>query len=196
MDLKTVTKKGTKHTHVFRVGRGIGSGLGKTCGRGHKGWGQRSGAPRRAGYEGGQMPIYRRVPKRGFTNASFSTEYTVINVDALEVFANGDTIDLGAVITKGLVSMNTPLFKVLGNGDLTKKLIVRAQKFTASARRKIEAAGGQVLELDKRGREIVAEPTPDPKAATTPTAPAAKPAKSRKPPKSPDSPASPDIPGA
>jgi large subunit ribosomal protein L15 len=100
------------------------------------------------------MPIYRRVPKRGFTNASFSTEYTVINVDSLEAFADGETIDLGAVITKGLVSMNTPLFKILGNGELSKKLVVRAQKFTASARRKIEAVGGQVIELDKHGREI------------------------------------------
>ncbi len=157
MDLKTINSKGGIFTTRKRIGRGVGSGLGKTSGRGHKGWGQRSGAPRRAGYEGGQMPIYRRVPKRGFTNASFSTEYTVINVDSLEIFSNGDTVDLGAVITKGLVSMNTPLFKVLGNGELTKKLVVRAQKFTASARRKIEAAGGKVVELDKRGGEIVAE---------------------------------------
>ena len=158
MDLKTINSKGGIFTTRKRIGRGVGSGLGKTSGRGHKGWGQRSGAPRRAGYEGGQMPIYRRVPKRGFTNASFSTEYTIINVDSLEVFDSGATIDLGAVITKGLVSMNTPLFKVLGNGELTKKLVVRAQKFTASARRKIEAAGGKVIELDKNGREIAAEP--------------------------------------
>lgn len=156
MDLKTINTKGGTFPTRKRVGRGTGSGLGKTAGRGHKGWGQRSGAPRRSGYEGGQMPIYRRVPKRGFTNASFSTEYTIINVETLEAFADGETIDLGAVITKGLVSMNTPLFKVLGNGDLTRKLIVRAQKFTASARRKIEAAGGKVVELDKNGREIVA----------------------------------------
>ena len=157
MDLKTINSKGGIFPARRRIGRGVGSGLGKTSGRGHKGWGQRSGAPRRAGYEGGQMPIYRRVPKRGFTNASFSTEYTVINVYSYEVFADGDTVDLGAVITKGLVSMNTPLFKVLGNGELTRKLNVRAQKFTASARRKIEAAGGKVIELDKRGREIAPE---------------------------------------
>lgn len=156
MDLKTINTKGGTFPTRKRVGRGVGSGLGKTAGRGHKGWGQRSGAPRRSGYEGGQMPIYRRVPKRGFTNASFSTEYTIINVETLEAFADGETIDLGAVITKGLVSMNTPLFKVLGNGELTRKLVVRAQKFTASARRKIEAAGGKVVELDKNGREIVA----------------------------------------
>lgn len=164
MDLKTINSKGGIFPSRRRIGRGVGSGLGKTSGRGHKGWGQRSGAPRRAGYEGGQMPIYRRVPKRGFTNASFSTEYTVINVDALEAFAAGETVDLGAVISKGLVSMSTPLFKVLGNGELTKRLVVRAQKFTASARRKIEAAGGQVVELDKRGREVVAESTDGAKA--------------------------------
>ncbi|MBK8178464.1 MAG: 50S ribosomal protein L15 [Planctomycetes bacterium] len=157
MDLKTIANKGGKFEARRRVGRGVGSGLGKTSGRGHKGWGQRSGAPRRSGYEGGQMPIYRRVPKRGFTNASFSTEYTIINVDSLDVFENGATVDLGAVITKGLVSMNTPLFKVLGNGELNKKLVVRAQKFTGSARRKIEAAGGKVVELDKLGREVAAE---------------------------------------
>src|SRR5262245_20373357 len=100
MDLKSVTKKGTKHAHIVRVGRGIGSGLGKTSGRGHKGWGARSGAFRRPGYEGGQMPIYRRVPKRGFTNARFRSEYTVINVEALEVFGAGAVVDLAAVLAK------------------------------------------------------------------------------------------------
>src|SRR5688572_32750237 len=103
MDLKTVSIKGIKHGTRKRVGRGIGSGLGKTSGRGHKGWGQRSGAPRRPGYEGGQMPIYRRVPKRGFTNARFQKEYTVINVESLGDFADGDTVDLQAVIARGLV---------------------------------------------------------------------------------------------
>jgi large subunit ribosomal protein L15 len=153
MDLKTVCNKGVKYEPRKRVGRGVGSGLGKTSGRGHKGWGQRSGAPRRAGYEGGQMPIYRRVPKRGFTNASFRTDYTVINVDKLGGFADGDTVDLGAVISRGLVSMETPLFKVLGNGKLEKKLTVRAQKFTASAKKKIEEAGGSIVLLDEHGRE-------------------------------------------
>lgn len=156
MDLKTVTQKGTKHTHVFRVGRGIGSGLGKTCGRGHKGWGQRSGAPRRPGYEGGQMPIYRRVPKRGFTNARFRTDYTIINVDQLEVFENGAVVDLAAVLAKGLTSLEAPLFKILGNGALTKSLTVRAQKFSKSAVEKIAGAGGSVVVLDARGRELEA----------------------------------------
>jgi large subunit ribosomal protein L15 len=157
MDLKTVTKKGTKHTHVFRVGRGIGTGLGKTCGRGHKGWGARSGAFRRPGYEGGQMPIYRRVPKRGFTNARFRVEFTIINVEALEVFDAGAVVDLAAVLAKGLVSLNVPRLKVLGDGALSKALTVRAQKFSKSAVEKIRAAGGQVVVLDERGREV-AEP--------------------------------------
>jgi large subunit ribosomal protein L15 len=153
MDQKTVTKKGTKHAHVFRVGRGIGSGLGKTCGRGHKGWGARSGAFRRPGYEGGQMPIYRRVPKRGFTNARFRSEFTIINVESLEAFASGDVVDLAAVLARGLTSLNAPQLKVLGDGALTKALTVRARKFSKSAAEKIRAAGGQVVVLDDRGRE-------------------------------------------
>jgi len=157
MDLKSVTKKGTKHEHVFRVGRGIGSGLGKTCGRGHKGWGQRSGAYRRPGYEGGQMPIYRRVPKRGFTNARFRTEYTIINVDQLGSFQDGETVDLAAVLARGLVSLNVPLLKVLGDGKLERALTVRAQKFSKSAREKIQAAGGRAVVLDMQGREVAEE---------------------------------------
>jgi large subunit ribosomal protein L15 len=153
MDLKTICNKGQKHAQPLRVGRGPGSGIGKTSGRGHKGWGQRSGAPRRPGYEGGQMPIYRRVPKRGFTNARFRKAYTVINVDTLAAFADGETVDLGAVISRGLVSMSAPQLKVLGNGELPRKLTVRAQKFSRSAREKIEAAGGAVVELDEKGNE-------------------------------------------
>lgn len=155
MDLRTVTKKGTKHEHVFRVGRGIGSGLGKTCGRGHKGWGQRSGARRRPGYEGGQMPIYRRVPKRGFTNARFRTDYTIINVEQLEAFESGAVVDLAAVLAKGLTNPEAPLLKVLGDGALTKALTVRAQKFSKSAGEKVRAAGGQVVLIDAQGREVV-----------------------------------------
>lgn len=155
MNLKTVTLKGTKHAHVFRVGRGIGSGLGKTCGRGHKGWGQRSGARRRPGYEGGQMPLYRRVPKRGFTNARFRTDYTIVNVEQLETFGAGEVVDLAAVLAKGLTNQEAPLFKVLGDGALTKSLTVRAQKFSKSAAEKIRAAGGQVVVLDDKGNEAV-----------------------------------------
>lgn len=157
MDLKTVCKKGTKYTARARVGRGPGSGNGKTSGRGHKGWGARSGSSRRPGYEGGQMPIYRRVPKRGFTNARFRTDFTVINIEKLNAFADGETVDLETVLQRGLASLTTKNLKVLGNGDLTRKLTVRAQKFSRTAREKIEKAGGSVVELDLLGREKTAE---------------------------------------
>ena len=154
MDLATVRQKGTKYKTRKRVGRGIGSGNGKTSGRGHKGWGARSGSSRRPGYEGGQMPIYRRVPKRGFTNARFRTDYTTINVDRLDVFEDGATVDLQAILDRGLVSMNTKLLKVLGNGTLSRNLTVRAQKVSKSAAEKIAAAGGTVVYLDAQGREL------------------------------------------
>ena len=160
MDLKSVTKLGIRYPDRRRIGRGVGSGLGKTSGRGHKGWGQRSGTSRRPGYEGGQMPIYRRVPKRGFTNARFRTDYTTVNVEALSAFDDGATVDLDAVLSHGLTSRESPLFKVLGNGKLEKKLTVRAQKFTKSAVEKIQAAGGTVVVIDSQGREVPAEPSP------------------------------------
>jgi large subunit ribosomal protein L15 len=152
MDLKTVCAKGTAYKKGRRVGRGIGSGNGKTSGRGHTGWGARSGSSRRPGYEGGQMPIYRRVPKRGFTNARFRVEYTEINVDRLDAFENGAEVDLAAIKALGLVGVSSPLLKVLGNGEMTKKLVVRAHGFSKSAREKIEAAGGTAVLLDKQGR--------------------------------------------
>ncbi len=154
MDLSTVREKGVAYKTRKRVGRGIGRGSGKTCGRGHKGWGQRSGASRRPGYEGGQMPIYRRVPKRGFTNARFRTDYTIINVDRLDGFDSGAVVDLAAILEQGLVSLNTRLLKVLGVGELSKPLTVRAQKFSKSAEEKIKAAGGSVVILDAQGREV------------------------------------------
>jgi large subunit ribosomal protein L15 len=157
MNLKEVCSKGTKHRNMRRVGRGIGSGNGKTSGRGHKGWGQRSGASRRPGYEGGQMPLYRRVPKRGFTNARFRVDYTVINVDRLEGFDDGAEVTLDAVRERGLVSVTSPLLKVLGSGSLTKKLTVRAQGFSKSAREKIAAAGGTAVLIGPRGQERGAE---------------------------------------
>jgi large subunit ribosomal protein L15 len=150
MDLKSVCNKGTEYKTRMRVGRGIGSGKGKTCGRGHKGWGARSGSSRRPGYEGGQMPIYRRVPIRGFTNARFRTDYTIINVESLDGFADGDTVDMEAVLERGLVSLNTKLLKVLGNGELGRRLTVRAHKFSKSAVDKIEKAGGTVVVLNAR----------------------------------------------
>lgn len=156
LDLKKVTSLGGRYPDRRRIGRGVGSGLGKTSGRGHKGWGQRSGTSRRPGYEGGQMPIYRRVPKRGFTNARFSTDYTVINVEALNGFDAGTVVDLETVLARGLASKISPLFKILGNGSLDRKLTVRAQKFTKSAIEKIQAAGGSVVILDEQGREVPA----------------------------------------
>lgn len=153
MDLTTVCSKGTKYASRTRIGRGTGSGSGKTSGRGHKGRGQRSGASRRAGYEGGQMPIYRQVPKRGFTNARFRTLYTIINVSDLNSFEDGSTVDLKSILDGGLASKTTDLLKLLGNGEITRKLTVRAQKFSKSARTKIEAAGGTVVELDNMGRD-------------------------------------------
>jgi len=167
MDLKTICNKGIRYADRKRIARGPGSGLGKTAGRGHKGWGQRAGARRRPGYEGGQMPIYRRVPKRGFTNARFRTDFTVVNVDLLNAFDEGATVDLEAVLAHGLASQVTPLFKVLGNGELKKKLVVRAQKFSKSAADKIMAAGGTVVALDEQGRERPYEP-PAPPAPKTP----------------------------
>ncbi len=183
MDLKSVTLKGRKHEVRKRIARGPGSGLGKTAGRGHKGWGQRSGASRRPGYEGGQMPLYRRVPKRGFTNARFRTDYTVLNVDLLEVFDAGTTVDLEAVLARGLTRRTASLFKVLGDGKLTKALTVRAQKFSKSAAEKIRSAGGTVVELDEAGRVRETPPEAAPEAK-------AKPAKAKpenaKPEKTPD----------
>jgi large subunit ribosomal protein L15 len=156
MDIRTVTAKGTKYDRRNRVGRGVGSGNGKTSGRGHKGLGQRSGSSRRPGYEGGQMPIYRRVPKRGFKNARFRTDYTTINVESLNAFENGATVTLEAILAHGLTSLDTPLLKVLGDGQLQRKLTVRAQKFSGTARQKIEAAGGQCQWIDARGRDVEA----------------------------------------
>lgn len=170
MDLKTVTSKGTKYQKRRRVGRGGGSGSGKTSGRGHKGYGARSGSSRRPGFEGGQMPIFRRVPKRGFTNARFRQDYTIVNVETLNAFADGDTVDLAAIVSKGLVSKNTDLLKVLGQGALERKLTVRAQKVSKTAGEKIAQAGGSVVLLDSRGGELDAgAPTPAAAAQEAPT---------------------------
>jgi large subunit ribosomal protein L15 len=100
------------------------------------------------------MPIYRRVPYRGFTNARFRTDHTIINVDKLDAFQDGDVVDLDAVLAKGLASLDTRSFKVLGNGELNRRLTVRAQKFSKSAVEKIEARGGTVVRLNARGDEI------------------------------------------
>ena len=125
-----------------RLGRGNGSGLGKTSGKGHKGAKARSGGGKRPGFEGGQMPLYRRVPKRGFNNV-FGTEYAEVNVERLEVFNDGDVVNAQALLEKKIIRKELDGVKILGGGDLTKKLTVQAAKFTGSAKEKIEAAGGK-----------------------------------------------------
>ena len=132
--------EGSKHSDNFRRGRGHGSGNGKTAGKGHKGQKARSGAPR-PGFEGGQMPLYRRIPKRGFTNRN-TKEIVGINLTVLERFDNGETVDVDALIAAGIVKNPRDGVKILGNGELTKKLNVKANAFSASAKEKIEALGG------------------------------------------------------
>lgn len=131
-----------------RVGRGPGSGFGKTAGRGHKGQKSRSGYSRRFGFEGGQMPLMRRVPKRGFKNP-FAKEYVPINLSMLTVFADQDVIAIEDMIRKGLVKNIKDGVKILGNGEIERAVTVKAHKFSKSAREKIEKAGGtcEVLEL-------------------------------------------------
>ena len=129
----------TKRT---RVGRGIGSGIGKTSGRGHKGQKSRAGGGVRPGFEGGQKPLYLRLPKRGFNNSKFAKQYVELNVSELERFENGQIIDMVALIEAGVVKKPMDGLKILGNGELTKSLTVQATGFTKSAAEKILAAGG------------------------------------------------------
>ena len=133
--------EGSKHSDNFRRGRGHGSGNGKTAGKGHKGQKARSGAPR-PGFEGGQMPLYRRIPKRGFTNRN-TKEIIAINLNALEVFENDAVVSVETLIEAGIVKNPRDGVKILGNGELTKKLTVQASAFSASAVAKIEANGGK-----------------------------------------------------
>ena len=133
---------GSKHSDNFRRGRGHGSGNGKTAGKGHKGQKARSGAPR-PGFEGGQMPLYRRIPKRGFTNRN-SKEIVAINISELERFRSGSTVTIEKMMEVGLVKNTRDGVKILGNGEFTKKLNVKANAFSASAKEKIEALGGTV----------------------------------------------------
>ena len=126
-----------------RLGRGVGSQLGKTSGKGHKGAKARSGGGKRPGFEGGQMPLTRRLPKRGFTNI-FAKEYATLNVSALNVFEDGATVNAAALIEKGLINKALDGVKILGGGELQKKLTVEVAKVTATAKEKIEAIGGKV----------------------------------------------------
>ena len=142
MDLSNLRPaEGSKQSDNFRRGRGHGSGNGKTAGKGHKGQKARSGAPR-PGFEGGQMPLYRRIPKRGFTNRN-SKDIVAINLSALEVFENDTVVSVETLIEAGIVKNPRDGVKILGNGELTKKLTVQADAFSASAAAKIEALGGK-----------------------------------------------------
>ena len=132
--------EGSKHSNNFRRGRGHASGNGKTAGKGHKGQKARSGAPR-IGFEGGQRPLYRRIPKRGFTNRN-SKDIVAVNINVLERFEEGATVDVNALIEAGIIKNPRDGVKILGNGELTKKLNVKVDAFSASAKEKIEALGG------------------------------------------------------
>lgn len=141
MDLSNLQPAlGSKHSDNFRKGRGHGSGNGKTAGKGHKGQKARSGATR-PGFEGGQMPLYRRIPKRGFTNRN-TKEIVGINVSALEAFDNGSVITVETLLESGVVKNPRDGVKILGNGELTKKLTVKVNAFSEGAKTKIEALGG------------------------------------------------------
>ncbi|MCD7948475.1 MAG: 50S ribosomal protein L15 [Oscillospiraceae bacterium] len=142
MNLHDLSPAGGSTQEAKRKGRGNGSGNGKTAGRGHKGQKARSGGGVRVGFEGGQMPLARRVPKRGFNNI-FAKPLEIVNLASLEQFENGATVDLDTLLAKGVLTKCEYGYKVLGNGSLSKKLTVRATAFSASAKEKIEAAGGK-----------------------------------------------------
>jgi large subunit ribosomal protein L15 len=142
MKLNELTKVPGSTTKAKRIGRGYGSGNGKTAGKGHKGQKARAGHGFRPGFEGGQMPLQRRIPKRGFNNI-FAEDWTAINVADLEVFEAGATVDMAALVEAGIIRRNTKNVKVLSNGELTKSLTVKVGAYSEAAKAKIEAAGGK-----------------------------------------------------
>ncbi len=143
MDLSNLTPaEGSVHSNNFRRGRGHGSGNGKTAGKGHKGQKARSGAPR-PGFEGGQMPLFRRLPKRGFTNRN-TKEIVGVNVSSLECFDNDTVVTVELLMDAGIIKKTLDGVKILGNGELTKKLTVKVNAFSESAKAKIEALGGTI----------------------------------------------------
>ncbi|MGL6227493.1 MAG: 50S ribosomal protein L15 [Thermoguttaceae bacterium] len=147
MKLNEVNSGVQKHSPIKRLGRGTGSGLGKTAGRGHKGQGSRAGFSMPAYFEGGQMPLARRIPKRGFHNR-FADNVAAINVGDLDLlFENGDTISPQILVEEGIIKVVFDQIKILGDGELTKSLTVMSHKFSATAKSKIEAAGGKIVEL-------------------------------------------------
>ena len=127
----------------FRKGRGTGSGNGKTAGKGHKGQNARSGGGVRPGFEGGQLPLYRKLPKRGFNNYRFAKKYAIINVSSLSKFNDGEVVDAALLLANGIINNVYDGVKVLGEGEIAKKLTVKAAVFSANAKEKIEAAGGK-----------------------------------------------------
>jgi len=139
-----ITSIAGKHTRRRRVGRGSGSGHGKTCGRGHKGAGSRAGSTSVSLYEGGQMPLFRRLPKRGFNNYNFANRCEIVNVCQLERFEDGAIVGVEQLSGAGLIDSIKSKVKILGKGDLTKKLQVTAHKFSRNAEQKIAASGGMV----------------------------------------------------
>ena len=142
MKLHTLSPAEGSTKSNFRKGRGPASGNGKTAGKGHKGQNARSGGGVRPGFEGGQIPLYRKLPKRGFHN-KFATNYAIVNVSALNVFENGTEVDVNALLDKRIIRKTLDGVKILGNGELTKSLTVKANIFSATAKEKIEAAGGK-----------------------------------------------------
>ena len=144
MKLNNITPTEGAFKERKRVGRGTGSGLGKTSGKGHKGQNARSGGGVRVGFEGGQLPLFRRLPKRGFSNAKFKIRYAVINLIDLERFAEGTEVTPELLKEMGVVKNSLDGIKVLGNGKLTKKLTVKANKFSETAKKEIEALGGTI----------------------------------------------------
>ena len=148
MDIQSLSPAENSRFSKKRVGRGIGSGIGKTSGKGHKGQNARSGGGVRLGFEGGQMPLIRKLPRRGFNNTVFAKEYTIVNVSDLNKFENNAVVDVNALKEAGIVNKVAQYgIKVLGNGNLEKALTVKADKFSASAVSKIEKAGGKTEEV-------------------------------------------------
>jgi len=146
MQLNTIKPAIGSHRNRKRIGRGVGSGHGKTATKGHKGQKARSGGSIKPGFEGGQMPMHRRLPKRGFTPLT-KKEYALVNLCQLEIFEAGSVVDAEALLKSGLISAVCDGIKVLATGELTRALTIKAHKFSASAREKIQAAGGTIEEI-------------------------------------------------
>lgn len=158
MTIAEITKAAGAHERRKRVGRGESSGMGKTCGRGNKGTQSRSGGRIRQTFIGGATPLFRKFPKRGFSNFKFRTEYEVVNLGDLDrLFESGNTVDREALLGKHLISGVRPKLKVLGSGKLAKKLTVRADAFSESARQAIEQAGGKVEPIPGRDAAALAK---------------------------------------